>query len=133
MDLIHFMRSFADEIGGHFSEYDKTKSVIIVPLGENRYQTVVGVLKDTEKYNNRTGIEFASKVCSYSDDIDLADLLRENSKFCHAKFVIEDDFIKVEASSYLDNVTADLLKEMIIEVANIADEWEYRATGMDVH
>jgi hypothetical protein len=133
MDLLEFMRSFADEIGGHFSEYDKTKSVIIVPLGENRYQTVVGVLKDTEKFNNRAGIEFSSKVCAHKPDMDLADLLRENSKFCHAKFVIEDEFIKVEAASFLDNVTAELLKEIILEVANTADEWEYRTTGMDVH
>ena len=45
------MEKIAEDIGGQFSEYDKYKSVIIVPLEENRYQAVVGVLKHNEKLN----------------------------------------------------------------------------------
>jgi hypothetical protein len=132
MNFLEFMKGFADEIGGHFSEYDKTKSVIIIPLGENRFQAVVGIIKHSDRYN-KTGIEFSSKVCLLNEDVNLADLLKENTNFCHAKFVIVDDFIKVEASAFLDNVTDDLLKEIIIEVAQVADEWEYKTTGLDVH
>ena len=56
-----FMERFAEEIDGQFSEYDQTKSVIIVPLEENRFQAVLGVIKYNEKFE-KTGIEFSSKV-----------------------------------------------------------------------
>jgi hypothetical protein len=46
-----FMEDYASEIGGQFSEYDQTKSVIIVPLDENRFQAVLGVMKFNEKFN----------------------------------------------------------------------------------
>jgi len=132
MNFTEFMESYADEIGGQYSEYDKNKSVIIVPLEDGRFQTVLGIMKHSEKYG-KTGVEFASKVCEFSGDINLIELLRENSNFCHAKFVIVDDYVKVEAATFLDNVTDELLKEMIVEVANLADEWEYKLTGLDVH
>ena len=132
MNFTEFMESYANEIGGQYSEYDKNKSVIIVPLEDGRFQTVLGIMKHSEKYS-KTGVEFTSKVCEFSADINLTELLRENSNFCHAKFVLVDDYIKVEAATFLDNVTDELLKEMIVEVANLADEWEYKLTGLDVH
>lgn len=127
-----FMQKFAEEIDGQFSEYDKSKSVIIVPLEDNRFQAVLGIIKYSERYK-REGVEFTSKVCELNDDVDLVGLLRENSTFCHAKFVIAENAVKVEASAFLDNVTESLLKEIILEVANAADEWEYKLTGLDVH
>jgi hypothetical protein len=127
-----FMEKFADEIGGQFSEYDKSKSVIIVPLEENRFQAVLGVIKFNEKFN-KTGIEFSSKVCPYSDDVDCKQLVVENAKTCYAKFVIVDDFIKVEGSTFVETITEDGLKEIIREVAQLADEWELKLTGLDVN
>ncbi len=127
-----FMENIANEIGGQYSEYDTSKSVIIVPLPDNRYQAVVGVIKYSEKFN-KTGIEFSSKVCPLNNDIDLKELLIENSKTCYAKFVIIDDYIRVEGSTFLENVNEAGLKELIIEVANKADEWEYKLTGLDVN
>ena len=127
-----FMEKFADEIGGQFSEYDKSKSVIIVPLEENRFQAVLGVIKFNEKFN-KTGIEFSSKVCPYSDDIDCKQLVIENAKTCYAKFVIVDDFIKVEGSTFVETIMEDGLKEIIREVAQLADEWELKLTGLDVN
>ncbi|MDN5201389.1 hypothetical protein QQ008_08450 [Fulvivirgaceae bacterium BMA10] len=132
MNFTEFMEGFANEIGGQYSEYDNTKSVIIVPIDEFRFQTVVGYMRHIEYYN-KTAIEYSSKVCPYSEDLDLKRLLEENTKFCHAKFSIVDDFVKVEASAFLDNSTDDLLKEIILEVAKMADTWEYKLTGMDVH
>lgn len=126
------MEGFAREVGGQFSEYDKTKSVIIVPLEDNRFQTVLGVLRYNEKYN-REGIEFSSKICDFSSDINTTDLLRIHSEFTHARFAIVDSSLKVEASTNLNNSSEELLKEIIIEVANLADEWELKLTGMDVH
>jgi len=127
-----FMEKFADEIGGQFSEYDKSKSVIIVPLEENRFQAVLGVIKFNEKFN-KTGIEFSSKVCPYSDDIDCKQLVIENAKTCYAKFVIVDDFIKVEGSTFVETIMEEGLKEIIREVAQLADEWELKLTGLDVN
>jgi hypothetical protein len=37
-----FMENFADEIGGQFSEYDQSKSVIIVPLGRKQVSGSAG-------------------------------------------------------------------------------------------
>jgi hypothetical protein len=127
-----FMDNFADEIGGQFSEYDQSKSVIIVPLEENRFQAVLGVMKYNEKFS-KMGVEFSSKVCPFSDHIDCKQLVTENAKTCYAKFVIVDDFIKVEGSTFLDNVREDGLKEIIREVAQLADEWELKLTGLDVN
>lgn len=128
----NFMEQFAEEIGGQFSEYDKSKSVIIVPLNENRFQAVLGVLKFNEKFN-KTGLEFSSKVCPFSDDIDCKQLIIENGKTCYAKFVIVDDFIKVEGSTFLETARIEGLKEIIKEVAQLADEWELKLTGLDVN
>ena len=127
-----FMERFAEEIDGQFSEYDQTKSVIIVPLEENRFQAVLGVIKYNEKFE-KTGIEFSSKVCPYSDDIDCKQLIIENAKTCYAKFVIIDDFIKVEGSTFLETIMEEGLKEIIKEVAQLADEWELKLTGLDVN
>ena len=126
------MEKIAEDIGGQFSEYDKFKSVIIVPLEENRYQAVVGVLKHSEKMN-KTRLEFSSKVCQLSESVDLKELLMENAKTCYARFVIVDDYVRVEGSSFLESVTEDGIKEIIDEVANMADAWELKLTGMDVH
>ena len=127
-----FMERYAEEIDGQFSEYDQSKSVIIVPLDENRFQAVLGVIKHNEKFN-KTGIEFSSKVCPYSDDIDCKQLVIENAKTCYAKFVIIDDFIKVEGSTFLETIMEEGLKEIIKEVAQLADEWELKLTGLDVN
>jgi len=132
MNFNDFMENFANEIGGQFSEYDKNKSVIVIPLDRNRFQAVLGIMKFSERYQ-KTGIEFSSKVCPVSDKIDMKDLLTENAKFCHARFVIDDDFIKVEASAFMDNITESLLKEMVWEVGKTADEWELKLTGKDIH
>jgi hypothetical protein len=126
------MQKIADDIGGQFSEYDKSKSVIIVPLEGNRYQAVVGVVKHNEKLD-KTRIEFSSKVCQLTESIDLKELLMENAKTCHARFVVIDDYVRVEGSTFLENVNEIGVKEIIDEVARMADEWELKLTGMDVH
>lgn len=134
MNFSKFMEGFANEIGGQFSEYDKTKSIIVFPLGENRFQTVLGIIKPIGK-NAKPGIIFSSKVCALSDagNFNPMDLLKEQSDFLHAKFIEANDFIQVAACTVLENVTDRLLKDIITEVAHVADEWEYKLTGLDVH
>ena len=82
-----FMERLANEMGGQYSEYDKSKSVIIVPLPDHRYQAVVGTIKYNDRYN-KTGVEFSSKVCALKDEFDLKELLMENAKTICAKFVV---------------------------------------------
>ncbi|MEQ9300610.1 MAG: hypothetical protein RIF33_18715 [Cyclobacteriaceae bacterium] len=133
MDLNSFMQRFADEIGGDYSQYDATRSVIIVKLPDERFQTVLGKVVNHDKYNKEV-IEFTSKVCSVDEDIDYASLLRYSDEFIHSKFVVApDDYLKVAASAYTETVTEALLKEMILEAANVADEWENKITGLDVN
>lgn len=127
-----FMERYAEEIKGQFAEYDQSKSVIIVPLEGNRFQAVLGVIKHNEKFN-KIGLEFSSKVCPFSEDIDYKQLVMENAKTCYAKFVIVDDFIKVEGATFLENIMENGIKEIIQEVAHLADEWELKLTGLDVN
>ena len=126
------MESYSREIGGQYSEYNNTISIVIFPLPDERFQTVFGEKKYIEKYG-RELIEFSSKVCKHSSNVDLEGLMRENTNFCHAKFSIVNDFIQVEASLFIDSATEDTVKEAMSEVANLADEYEFKLTGADVH
>lgn len=132
MDLNAFMKDYAEEINGQYSQYDNNKSIVIVPLPDERFQTVIGNLENNKRYN-KISIEFTSNVCQYTEDIDLKQLLAENANLNHARFVLVDNFIKVEASCFLDSATENIIKEIVQEVANIADEYEYKLTGEDVH
>jgi hypothetical protein len=132
LDFSELMEKIANDIGGQFSEYDKSKSVIIVPLEGNRYQAVVGVIKHSDKLN-KTRLEFSSKVCQLTDSVDLKELLMENAKTCYARFVIVDDYVRVEGATFMETVNESGLKEIIEEVAKLADAWELKLTGMDVH
>ncbi len=132
MNFNEFMENYANEIGGQFQEYDTNKSVVIFPLGGNRYQAVLGVKRNSE-ITNKPSIEFTSKVCQYSENINLENLIRANATFCAARFILVDDFIRVEAATYADNATESVLKSIIEEVATVADAWEHKLTGMDMH
>ena len=117
--LNSFMKLYADEINGNYSEYDEQRSVIIVPLEMERQQAVVGEL---DSGNNM--ITISSKVCVASDNIKFKDLLKENHRSTYGKFTIANDFLKVEYKSSLKNSNDEDLKDAIQEVANMADRWE---------
>ena len=131
IDFKTFLSNYAKEINGQYEEYDERRSVIIVPLKDQRFQTVVG--EETEiGENKRKGVEFTSKVCEYRYDLDFKEILRGNAHFTHGKLALVNDFIQVEAAAFLDNVSEDLLKEIVTEVANSADDWEFKLTGQDI-
>ena len=132
MNFNEFMETYANEIGGQFQEYDTNKSVVIFPLGGNRYQAVLGTKRNSE-VTNKPSIEFTSKVCEYSDSINLESLIRANATFTAARFVLIDDFVRVEAATYAETATESVLKSIIEEVATVADAWEHKLTGEDVH
>ncbi|UXX78876.1 YbjN domain-containing protein [Reichenbachiella carrageenanivorans] len=127
MELNNFMKSYAEEIKGNFSEYDDQRSVIVVPLEMERQQAVVGEI-DLE--NNL--ISISSKVCVAEDNIKYKDLLVENHKSTFGKFTIVNDFLKVESRSPADITSNEMLKCAIQEVAKLADKWELNITGRDI-
>ncbi|MCC5920608.1 MAG: YbjN domain-containing protein [Cyclobacteriaceae bacterium] len=133
MKFNEFMGKFADEINGSFLEYDDKQSIITIPLSGNRYQRVVGRMHDNNSNGGPRIIEFTSKVCQATKEVDFKRLLMENTNFIHGKFSIIDDYVNVESSVFLENVTESMLKEIILEVGQMADKWEYELTGMDIH
>lgn len=132
MNVINTVKQYADQIGGQFTDYDHTKSVIVVPLDRSRFQTVLAVTQKSP-VSGRDQAVFTSKVCEFSPTIDLKMLMEQNASFDYSKFVVEDGYLKVEASCLPSTASEAQVKEMIQEVAQLADHYEYRLTGQDIH
>lgn len=132
MDITFTIKQYADQIGGQYTDYDHVKSVIVVPLDKSRFQTV---LATTQKslVSGRDQAVFTSKVCEYKTGIDLKMLMEQNASFDYSKFVLEDGYVKVEASCLTSTASEVQVKEMIQEVAQLADHYEYKLTGQDLH
>src|SRR5882672_6593627 len=127
MDFTAFMKKYADQINGQFIEYSKTLSVVIVPVAGNRFQTVMGNIKQSTLYNRKV-ITFTSKVCPMQDTLDFKMLLEQTAFFNYCRFMISENYLQVEAVSALDGSTEDDIKEMLQEVANLADQYEMKLT-----
>lgn len=132
MDFKEFSRNFAERTGGQYNEYDDNNSIFIVPLPDERFQTVIAKLVHLDKYN-RQAVQVTSKVCSIDEPINYAEVLEASKDFAHTNFIVEDRFLKVDTSIFLDFANEDLIEEMIREVAYTADEWENKITGKDIH
>lgn len=132
MNIMKYVQQFADQIGGQFTDYDHTKSVLVVPINGSRFQTVVA-LTQKSPVSGREQAMFTSKVCEFSPALDLKVLLEQNANFDYSKFVLEDGFLKVEASCLVNTASDDQVKEMIQEVAQLADHYEMKLTGQDIH
>lgn len=132
MDLNAFSRKYADEISGQYMEYDPNHSIIIVPVSGGRAQTVLGNIKTNQLYNRKL-ITFSSKVCAFAPEIDLKSLLEQTAFFNYCRFTISENYLQVEAVAALENISEGAVKEMIQEVANLADQFELKLTGVDVN
>ncbi len=132
MDFVEFSSKFAEEINGQYTEYDDKKSVFIIPLSDGRNQTVIAEIFFNEQYK-REVVRVDSKICNLFSPIKYSEILAASRDFIHARFIAEDNFLKAEASFFLDNLDEDIIKEMVLEVANVADDWELKITGKDVH
>ncbi|HEY4656546.1 MAG TPA: hypothetical protein VIH22_18645, partial [Cyclobacteriaceae bacterium] len=117
---------------GQYTDYDNSKAVIVVPLSAGRFLTVLGIAR-TGSVSGKDQVMFISKICDFDEAIDLRDLLERNGTFDYSRFILEDGFLKVVASCVAENASEGLVKEMIREVANIADQFEFKFTGQDVH
>jgi hypothetical protein len=132
MDISSFLRNYADQIGGQYTAYNSDQSIIIVPLSGSRYQTVIGTLRKNELYN-RTMVAFNSTVCELKPGIDYRMLLEQTAYFNYCRFVIHENNLQVEAVASADGTDESALKEMVQEVANLADQYEMKITGSDIH
>ncbi|MCA4895162.1 MAG: hypothetical protein ING84_09180 [Cytophagales bacterium] len=132
MDLTAIMKNYAEQIGGQFTQYDSLQSIIIMPVSGGRFQTVLGTIKKNELYNRQL-ISLNSKVCSSSLTIDYKMLLEQTAFFNYCRFVINQNYLQVEAVASLDNLTEETIKEMLQEVANLGDQYEMKLTGSDIH
>ena len=132
MDLSLFMKKYAEQISGQYIEYNKTLSVIIIPVAGNRFQTVMGNIKVSTLYNRKV-ITFTSKVCPMQDTLDFKMLLEQTAFFNYCRFMIAENYLQVEAVSDLEGSSEDDIKEMLQEVANLADQYEMKLTGADIH
>jgi hypothetical protein len=132
MNIINAVKKYADQIGGQYTDYDHTKSVIVVPIDKSRFQTVLAATQKSA-VSGRDQAVFTSKVCEFRAEMDLKSLLEQNANFDYSKFVLEDGFLKVEASCLASSTSEEQLREMIQEVAQLADHYEYKFTGQDLH
>ena len=132
MDLTAFMKKYAEQIGGQFTEYDPSHSIIIIPVSGNRFQTVLGTIRKNDLYN-RSLITLNSKVCAIRAGIDFKMLLEQSAYFNYCRFIISENHLQVEAVTALDTVSESTIQEMLQEVANLADQYELKLTDTDIH
>jgi len=132
MDIMQYLEQYADEIGGQFTDYDNSKAVVVIPINGSRYQTVLAV-KQVSRISGRDQATFTSKVCEFKSTLDLKALLEQNADFDYSKFVLEEGYLKVEASCLASSASEDQVKEMVQEVAKLADMYEMKLTGKDIH
>jgi hypothetical protein len=132
MDLSSILKKYADQIGGQYSEYDPANSIIIVPVSGGRFQTVLGAVKQNELYNRKL-ISIYSKVCTLRPGMDYQMLMEQVAFFNYCRFVIRDNYLQIEAVASLIGISEETIIEMVQEVANLADQYELKLTGADIH
>ena len=132
MNINAFLKKYADQIGGQYSAYNDEQSILIVPVSGNRFQTVIGTIKKNELYN-RSLITLNSKVCDTNAGIDYRMLLEQTTYFNYCRFIIQENHLQIEAVAAMDGITEASVKEMVQEVANLADQYEMKLTGSDIH
>lgn len=125
------MRRYAEEIGGEYNEYAPEYIIIIVPVSGGRAQTVLGEVRHNDLYNRKL-ITFSSKVCPASTEMDYRALLAQTGFLNYSRFVILENYLQVQAVAAFENIAEPTVKEMVQEVANVADQFELKITGADV-
>lgn len=130
MNLTDTLEKLALEIDGRFVEYSYENTIITVPLNKDRFQNVTGYMIDRPQ---GTMLEFMSTVCTLRPEIDHRAMLELNQELYYSKVVIHEGFLKVAAAALYDHCTEDLVRDMIMEVAYVADDLEMRIIGYDIY
>lgn len=132
MEIMSYVQQYAEQIGGQYTDYDHKKSVLVVPINGSRFQTVLAITQ-VSAVSGRNQALFTSKVCEYYNGLDLKLLMEQNARFDYSKFVLDEGYLKIEASCLAASVSKDQIREMIQEVAQLADHYELKLTGKDIH
>lgn len=132
MNISAFAKQYANQIDGQFTEYDHSKSIIVVPLSDGRFQTVILSTENSKRSGKQRAV-LSSKVCEFNSTIDFKMLLEKSAGFDYSKFVLDEGFLKVEASCPTDGASEEEVKHMIQEVAIQADAYELKLTGKDIN
>ncbi len=132
MNISAFAKQYASQIDGQFTEYDNAKSIIVVPLSDGRFQTVI-LTTTTSKRSGKQRALLSSKVCEYHPGIELKALLEKSAAFDYSKVVLDEGFLKIESSFPTEGAQEDEVKHTIQEVAIQADAYEFLLTGKDIH
>lgn len=131
LNLDQILDDYSNKVGGKVIPYTDDKSVIVIPTKHGRYQQVIGWSKKTKDYKF---LEFDSKVCKYSPEVDLRPLLEEAAtRYVFARLIIKDGYLQVASSVVVEHATPELITDMVKEVAEEADDLEFRITGKDVN
>lgn len=131
MDLFDFLKFYCDELGGQFTLYDGARGFAVVPLHEGRFQTVVVTIRK----GPRSGLDhaiFSSKIAELPAGFDAHELLRNCAEFEHARFVLQEQYLSLEASC-LPSAPETEVKSILQEIAQLADLYELKITGKDIH
>ncbi|MDX2190741.1 MAG: hypothetical protein SFY32_12840 [Bacteroidota bacterium] len=132
LNLDKILENYANEVGGKVIPYTDNQSIIIMPTKHGRFQRVLGWSR-ISKSRNIKFLEFDSKVCEWNDSIDMKKYLNEAGAFTFCRLIIKEGFLQVASSVIVEHATDDLVKDMVKEVAEIADELEFQITGKDEH
>jgi excinuclease UvrABC ATPase subunit len=132
MQIFEFLRNYTEQIGGQFTDYDHTKAITVMPLPNGRFQTVLVAIMESSKSGKSRAI-FSSKVGELPATTDTRHLLEEMTKLDYSRFILDGSQLNVEASITLDVTNEDEVKLIIQEVATVADEFEMKFTGKDIH
>ena len=133
MNFKKFAQKYVDEIGGEFRDYDDNQSIIMIKVKGGRFQSVHGNVYNHDQYDGREVVQLKTKVCAVDESIKFPEVLASSVNHIHSKFIIEDGFLKVESAAFMDSVNDSRIKEMLQEIGNLADEWELKITGKDIH
>lgn len=130
MNLSQTMQKLAEEIDGRFLEYSQENTIITVPVSRCRYQNVTGYL--FTRHGSKV-VEFMSSICELNESIDHRAMLELNQELFYSKVIIHEGYLKVAAAALFDHCTEELIEDMILEVAKVADKLEHDLVGADVH
>jgi len=132
MNFFSFVKQYAEQIGGQFTSYDSSNSIIVVPVSDGRFQTVLLAVSTSKGSGKERGL-ITSKVCELTSSIKLKELMEKHAQFDYSKFIIDGGTLKVETSFPTEGASEDDVKSMIQEVATLADLYELKLTGKDIH
>ena len=113
-------------------EYSDTRCIAIVPVPGGRTQTVTCEEFHNHLYNRKL-LRFSSKVCQAEPGMDYQMVLEQASFFNYCRFVIRGGTLEVEALADPASGDHQIYTEMVMEVANLADQYELRLSGKDAN